>query len=195
MGTAHGQRGALDVADGGLQDAFTGAVVDRQVHVQLRDGNEAHVARARHVQRVVVQGGFFLVHGPLVRLLGKRFIIIHGFLQNLGVLLRVQVRHLLRVADDGAGLVEAVPVIGERRIAQQTHAHQQNQRQEQVRQAAALFLFSGFLRVLFHGLYQQSSPGNGLNIREQAQSIVYQMAKDFKGFGHGPEIFWPRGGS
>ncbi len=55
-GAAHRQAAPLEVAHAGGQDGVGRAVVDRQVHAQLLDGDVAHDVGGRDAERLVVLG-------------------------------------------------------------------------------------------------------------------------------------------
>ena len=141
------------MADGGLQDGVAGSVVDRQVHVDLRDADESHVAGTVNVQLFLVFIHLLIRHIPRIRI-GSHFpVVFKGVVPDVHVFFVAQLSHALGITHDRPGLVHAVPVFTERGIAGDRGADQQDQQKKQVGPAMALFLLLGATRILRRVLY------------------------------------------
>lgn len=134
MGAARRQRCAGDMADGRLQHRVAGAVVNRQVHVDLRDGDEPHVARRVDVQLglVVIQQILIILNRPAIRNLQQLPVVFQRRVPDLLVLFVAHLGDALGVAHDGPGLVHTVPVLTEGRIGYDPDSDDKDQHQKQI---------------------------------------------------------------
>ena len=124
-GAADGQRRALDVPDGHLQDALVHAVVDGQVDADGADLDVAHHAGAREVEDGAVLLLLGLGHIVAVGLVDEALVVGHGLGDHRVLLLLGDLLDGLDVRGDGAGLVVAVPPVGEGRVGDDGDAEQQ----------------------------------------------------------------------
>ena len=129
---AHRQGGALHMAQRHLQYSLAGAVVDGQVHAQVRDFQRRHDAGARHVQQAVVDGAGLIRHVEAVAGLREGRVVGLSGLPRCLVAGRIQLGHLLRVGHDHPGLVEGIPVVADCRIQQQGEPCHEYQHEQQI---------------------------------------------------------------
>ena len=105
------ERSLLQVPDGGLQNAIAGAMVDRQLHVDLGNVDVPHISGAIEVQQAVVLLLLFFRHLPVDPSPGKLRVIFLCFLYQGIKLLLIHVCDGLGVVHDCPGLMEGVPVV------------------------------------------------------------------------------------
>ena len=126
----YGQGGPLHVAHGDLQDRVARAVVDGEGAFDLRDVDIAHDAGAGDIQAVLIELLIFFGKKVGVGLFRQGGVVGLRFAPDPVVVRVVHGGHGVGVAGDGPRLVERVPIIAQRRVDQQAHAHDQHRDQE-----------------------------------------------------------------
>ena len=119
MGTraADGQRRALDVADGDLQDAVIRAMINGQGAADLLYFNIPDDTASVNIQLFLVLGPLFLREiGPAATRLGDLLVVGVGALQQFFITVLVHVGHRFRVVDHDLGLPVTVPPVRDGRI-------------------------------------------------------------------------------
>ena len=120
------------MSDGALEYRVAGSMIQGQIHIDLRNGDKSHIARAVHIQLPFVILDILILHGPGIRILSKPAVVVQRRLPDRGVCLVVQLRHALCVALDSPGLVHTVPVIAESGISRNGYTGKQNQHQDRI---------------------------------------------------------------
>ena len=124
---AHRQAGADDVPNGDLQHLVGGAVVNGQRNIDGGNFDMAHNAGTGGIQqgRIAGQSGF-IRNEAVVEPGNGTVIFVGGFPHGIvaGV---IDGGHRLRIAGDGSGLVQGVPVVGHRGVQHQGQANEEDQ--------------------------------------------------------------------
>ncbi len=110
---------------GNLKDGFLRTVVDGQGTINAGDFNVAHDAKTGHIQQPLIFRFLLLTEQIGIASRQEGLVIGSGFLPELIIRVVVQIRHLFRIACDGAGLVEGIPVVADGRVQQQGQPYKQ----------------------------------------------------------------------
>lgn len=120
--SSHGKAGPVQMADGDLEDALIGAVVNRERAFDCRNIHVTHNAGPGYIQGIAVFFLFLVREGKNTRAKADPAVKSPRSFQNRVIFRGIHRRYRIRVGGNGPGLVERVPIVTEAGIQQQGQA-------------------------------------------------------------------------